>query len=83
MLILAPRAAHASMDGKQCDYWTWIQRGWCRLECMAYALSTRATDLVPPLLVQQSHDISFCSPFDSLTRPIGCGSFRTTSRFAH
>jgi hypothetical protein len=79
VLILAPGAAHASKDGGLCDYWTWMQRGWCRLECMAHALGSGDTSARPPLLVQHARDICFCSPFDYLTRPVGRGSYTVPS----
>jgi ankyrin repeat protein len=80
VLILAPGAARDSSEGGAlCDYWTWMQRGWCRLECMAHALGSRDASARPPLLVQQARDICFCSPFDYLTRPVGRGSYSVPS----
>jgi hypothetical protein len=79
VLILAPGAAREAAGGGLCDYWTWLQRGWCRLECVAHALGSRDASAKPPLLVQQAADICFCSPFDYLTRPVGRGTFTVPS----
>lgn len=77
-LALVPRIEHADLPGTFCDYKSWTQRGWCRLECMVQELRLfhpRPGEMVPgvgnidiprrPLVV---HSGSYATTYDMCAR---------------
>ena len=72
MLVLAPVVQHAE-DGTDCQFSSWQNRGWCRLEAVVGSLVGRKNYMI---LVESSSKIGMFNPNDMLTRdPVGCGSF--------
>eukprot|EP00438_Fugacium_kawagutii_P020686 Skav232335 [mRNA] locus=scaffold1704:262857:266299:+ [translate_table: standard] len=51
-LALVPSDRHSD-TGLQCDYNSWLQRGWCRTELWCHVLSARSKH---PIVVVRSHD---------------------------
>eukprot|EP00438_Fugacium_kawagutii_P003795 Skav211108 [mRNA] locus=scaffold3323:78052:82362:- [translate_table: standard] len=51
-LALVPSNLHAD-TGSQCNFYSWLQRGWCRTELWCHVLSERSKH---PFVVVRSHD---------------------------
>ena len=73
MLVLAPVVQHAE-DGTDCQYSSWKDRGWCRLEAVVASLACRKKYMV---LVESPDKICVVNQHDSMTSSssVGCGKF--------
>ena len=52
MLVLVPSVRHTDREGEVCDYNSWRQRGWCRLEFVSSRLCSKDV----PVIVIDSKD---------------------------
>lgn len=80
--VLAPVVAHNNLPGVDCDFSTWQNRGWCRLEAVIRALSSSekfATEKYVTVIYSAAK-IRLVSSRDFLyQRSIGSGEFSCCS----
>ncbi|CAJ1392484.1 unnamed protein product [Effrenium voratum] len=70
-VILAPRCQQGDLS--QCDFGSWSQRGWCRLELWCKMLSANVE--LPVVLVSAAHKIDFAMPIAWIDDPPDEGAF--------
>ena len=76
VLAVVPTVRHHDLPEVTCDYGTWLERGWCRLELWALLLA-RFSNL-PAVIVKGGDAAPFMIACQAaLARPPGCGSFST------
>lgn len=83
-IVVCPSARHET-TGEVCDYESWLQRGWCRMEVWCNALSHNR--VVPLVLTDDSvwtigidHFFRLCG--QTRLAVVGCGDF-TCCRYDH
>ena len=74
MIVLTPSVKHADRKGDCCDFNSWRQRGWCRLEFVASRLACRG-DI--PVMVIKSRETTpqYFNLCDTTKLCAGTGSF--------
>ena len=73
MFVLVPSVKHTDREGEVCDYNSWRQRGWCRLEFVSSRLCSKDV----PVVVIDSKDASpeYFNLCDTMKLFAGQGSF--------
>ena len=73
MLVLVPSVRHTDREGEVCDYNSWRQRGWCRLEFVSSRLCSKDV----PVIVIDSKDAppEYFNLCDTLKLFAGQGAF--------
>ena len=78
-VALVPSNVHSD-TGLRCNYTTWLQRGWCRMELWCHVLSARSKH---PIVVVRSHDSAqFTAPLWH-RYPVHLGDFSIEEDRAH
>ena len=69
---MTPTVSHANLPSVTCNYGTWLERGWCRLEMISLLLS-RFNEL--PVIVVRGPECQpyMISPNTIMARPPGGG----------
>lgn len=77
MFALTPSVEHQNKPGEYCDYCSWSQRGWCRLEAMVASQVTlfgnkkmRVLKVMAPEKIILTEDASA-----RVAQQVGCGAF--------
>eukprot|EP00398_MALV-I-01_sp_L67-1_P000713 gene713-648_t len=79
MIVLAPVVSHADESHVDCQFSSWRQRGWCRLEAILASLMGSQCMLM--LLVESPTKISLFSAYDMLdAKSVGDGDFSCCAR---
>lgn len=76
--VLAPVVAHGDIDGLDCEFSTWQNRGWCRLEAVVRAMNSNDTYIT---VIYTADRMRLIPSSDFLhQRSAGCGDFACCSR---
>ena len=80
MLVLAPVVPHSD-EPIDCQFSSWKQRGWCRLEAIIGCLVGPAKYMI---LVESAKKMSLFNSNETLTRDsVGLGEFACCSRYGY
>jgi len=76
---VCPTISHADLPGVICDYGSWLQRGWCRLEMFSLLLSRFSRT---PVIVVRGPEVApyMIAPNAVLSRPPGAGELTCCDR---
>ena len=74
MIVLVPSVKHADRTGEVCDFNTWRQRGWCRMEFVSSRLAC-GHDI--PVMIVNSRETtpSYFNPCDTMKLFAGNGNY--------
>ena len=73
MWVLVPPSSHADLPGATCDFFSWRQRGWCRMEFAASKLA-RGDDM-PLMVIESEETVYYLNPCDSAKMSAARGEF--------
>ena len=76
--VICPTVMHRDLPGVACDYGSWLQRGWCRVEHVALALARH--NEMPAIAVKGGDAAPFLLPLTSAMHSApGMGDFTCVS----
>jgi len=74
MIVLTPSVKHADREGECCDFNSWRQRGWCRLEFVSSRLACRG-DIPVMVITSREATPSYFNMCDTMKLFAGNGTF--------
>lgn len=76
--VLAPVVAHGDIEGLDCEFATWQDRGWCRLEAAVRAMNSDDNYIA---VIYTANRMRLLQSSDFLVqRSAGCGNFACCAR---